>query len=165
MLYRLVVSPEIAERLKGMDTAEVTMIIARLAASKEVGILKASALKEAEEAIAAGKKQDVVVGENMEVMDASSYSGPCTAFRLVVHGSSQNPQINIKNDKKMKKAVGILAELVRGFLFPDVPEDQVAGYGFCDHGGFAQASKKKLAARREYLQLNWFRKLLHNLFG
>ncbi|KKQ99033.1 MAG: hypothetical protein UT26_C0058G0003 [Microgenomates group bacterium GW2011_GWC1_39_12] len=156
MLVGLVASPEIAQRLRTMSPSDVTMILARIAASKAVGILKVSALKEAEEAIKAGKRQDVVVLENMEVMDDWSYPGPWSALRINVHGSSRNHQLNMKSDKKMKPAVGLLAEMFRQQVLPDVASELVAGYIYRDYGGFSQASLAKLVARLAKLAKQWW---------
>lgn len=150
MLVKFVVSPGIAERLLSMNPSELTMVVARIAASKEVGILDINALKEAEEAIANGKTQDVVVLEGLEVM-GWGYPGPWNALRIIIHGSSQNPQLHMESDALVKQAVGLLAEMFREQVLADVQPESVAGYGYRDFGGFAQASPEKLTRRRAEL--------------
>lgn len=166
MLVSIYAKEYIVRKLLSMKMIDLTVLLAKIAASPEVDLLDVSALKELLQLLKEKKDQDVFVIEKIEKMDeTSSYWGPWHCV-LNVHGTNLNPQLTatFKSDETLKPAAGHMAEMLREQIAPEIDDEKFAGLGHIDLGGFKVASKKNLAARRAYLQLSWFKKLLHNLF-
>lgn len=147
MFLKIYASQEVAEVLSAMGPNSISLIAARVAGSPEVAIMNP---KVAQAAVAAGKKQDSVIFEGVEVI--SGDPGPWKSARFVAHWSTTNGEMLKVTDQYLKDVASpCFAEMMRGELIPLVSEDEVAAYLHCEPAAFSRAKSAILAARRAAL--------------